>query len=272
MGYCQKHSFRIGMKFWLIICFFGLFIEASAQEKQAHAAAGQVEGIIFDKDTKDRVAHVNIVNTNTNKSFYNDLKGQFKIDAKQGDQLIFIKQDYLPDTVIIKSNANIAVYLQRFAIPLREVTIHDSLGTPQKRLAATKRDYTKIYGSSAYNDPLSISPGGGAGISIDALFNSISRSGRNAERLRGVIQGDYEQNVINFRFNRTFVGNVTGLKDQELTEFMIRYRPGYYMVTTASEYDFITYIRNNLRRYKRNKRTFSVPPLTPAKDDEAGPD
>lgn len=251
---CQKFSFNVGMKFWLLLFICGSYVKVFAQE-------GQVEGLIFDKDTKDRVAHVNIINTRTGKSSYNDLKGEFKVDAQQGDKLVFIKQDYLPDTILIKSPANIAVYLQRFAIPLREVTIRDSLATPQSRLAATKREYNKIYGSSAYSDLLSVSPGGGAGISIDALYNSFSRSGRNAEHLRGLIQGDFEQNVIDYRFNRTYVGNVTGLKDKELTEFMLRYRPGYYMVTTASEYDFITYIRNNLRRYKRSKRALAIPPL-----------
>ncbi|HTE01670.1 MAG TPA: hypothetical protein VK668_20420 [Mucilaginibacter sp.] len=233
------------------------------------AQENSVEGIVFDKDTKDRVAHVNILNTRTSKSFYNDLKGEFKIEARQGDKLVISKQDYLPDTVTVKSNANIAVYLQRFAIPLKEVSIRDSLATPQSRLAATKREYSKAYGSAAYSDPFGVVPGGGAGISIDALYNSISKSGRNAEHLRGLIQGDFEQNVIDYRFNRSYVGNVTGLKDRELTDFMLRYRPGYYMVTTATEYEFITYIRNNLRRYKRNKRALSTPPLIkPAKGGE----
>ena len=266
----QKYSFSVGMKFWLLLFLCGSCFKVFAQENQGRVPDGQVEGIVFDKDTKDRVAHVNILNTTTGKSFYNDLKGEFKIDARQGDKLVFIKQgDYQPDTVIVKSNVNIAVYLQRFSIPLREVTIRDSLATPQSRLAATKREYSKAYGSAAYSDPFSVAPGGGAGISIDAIFNSLSRSGRNAEHLRGLIQTDYEQNVINYRFNRTYVGNATGLKDKELTEFMLRYRPGYYMVTTATEYEFITYIRNNLRRYKRNKRALAIPPLIkPAKGGE----
>jgi hypothetical protein len=246
------------MRLWLVLLFCGIFFKAFAQEKQ-------VEGIVFDKDTKDRVARTNILNTRTNKSFYNDLKGEFKIDAQPGDHLVFTKQDFLPDTILVKSYSNIAVYLQRTAIPLREVTIRDSLATPQKKLQATRREFSKAYGSSAYSDPFSVVPGGGAGISIDALYNSISKSGRNAQHLQEIIQGDYEQNVIDYRFNRTFVGNITGLKDLELTNFMLRYRPGYYLVTTASEYEFITYVLNNLRRYKRTKKSYGLPPLNPSK-------
>jgi hypothetical protein len=261
----RKFSFIFRMKLGFLLLFCGLFFNAFSQEKQTHTPEGQIEGIVFDKDTKDRVARTNILNTNTGKSFYNDLKGEFKIDAHIGDKIVFTKQDYLPDTIIVKNNSNIAIYLQRLAIPLREVTIRDSLATPLKKLEATRREFSKAYGSSAYNNLLSTSPGSGAGISIDALYNSISRSGRNAQHLQGIIQGDYEQNVIDYRFNRSFVGNITGLKNQELTDFMIRYRPGYYLVTTESDYDFITYILNNLRRYKRNKKAYSLQPLNPPK-------
>jgi hypothetical protein len=269
----RKVSFIFRMRFfWLMILFCGLGFKTFAQEKQPPLPQGQIEGIVFDKDTKDRVARTSILNTNTSKSFYNNLQGEFKIDAKSGDRLVFNKEDYLPDTVIVKGNSNIAVYLQRIAIPLKEVTIRDSLATPQQRLLATKKEFSKAYGPGAYSDLLSTSPGSGAGLSIDAIFNSFSRSGRNAQHLQSIIQGDYQQNVIDYRFNRTFVGNITGLKDQDLTNFMIRYRPGYYMATTASDYDFISYVLNNYKRYKRNKRAYSQQPLiTPkAKAKTAG--
>eukprot|EP01037_Dinobryon_pediforme_P011284 gene11284-11371_t len=201
-----------------------------------------VAGIIFDKENKARVASVNVQNITTGISIYNNLKGEFKIPAKPGDQLVFTRQDFHPDTV-------------------KEVTVHDSLLTPDQRLAATKADYTKIYGSLSYSDFLTTPSSGGAGLSIDALWNSLSRSGRNAEHLRGIIQQDYEQNFVDYRFNRTLVGNITGLKDEKLTEFMQRYRPGYYTTKNASDYEFISMIRANMRRFKRNKRTYILQPL-----------
>jgi hypothetical protein len=257
----RKINFNLGMRLWLLIIFCGLIFRSYAQDKPSSPANGEVEGIVFDKDTKDRVARTNITNITSGKSFYNNLKGEFKVDAKPGDKLVFIREDYLPDTLIIKNSGNLAVSLQRLAIPLREVTIRDSIVTPLQKLYATRKEFSKAYGSSAYDDFLSTAPGGGAGISIDALWNAFSREGRNAKHLQGVIQGDYQQDVINYRFSRSYVGKITKLKDQELTDFMIKYRPGYYTVTTANEYEFITYIRNNLRRYLRNKRIYTLPPL-----------
>ena len=81
--------------------------------------------------------------------------------------------------------------------------------------------------------------------------------------MQGLIQQDYEQDVIDYRFNKSYVANITKLKGEDLAEFMIRYRPSYYLVNTDSEYEFITYIRTSLKRYLRNKRFYSNPPLRP---------
>jgi hypothetical protein len=243
------------MKFWLCFCLIIITLKCFSQEKP-------VAGIVFDKDSKDRVASVNIHNITNGQAVYNNLKGEFKINAAKGDRLVFTKQNYHNDTTIVVGDTSLAVYLSRLAIQLKEVTVHDNALTPEKRLLATKNDYTKIYGSLAYDDFLSTPSNGGAGLSIDALYNSFSKSGRNATRLREIIQGDYEQNVIDYRFNRTYVGNITGLKDEKLTAFMFRYRPGYFTTKTMNDYEFISLIRSNLKRFLRNQRTYGLPALT----------
>jgi len=220
-----------------------------------------LEGIVFDKESKERIATVNIHDLTNGIAIYNNLKGEYQIIATDGDVLVFSRQNYRSDTVKVQSKEPQAIYLVRLAIQLKEVTVHNTNLTPDQKLAATKNDFTKIYGSLAYGDFLSTPYGGGAGLSIDALWNSISRSGRNASKLRDFIQHDYEQNVIDYRFNREYVGGITGLKDDKLTSFMFRYRPGYYTTTTMSDYEFITMIRANLRRYLRSQRTYGLPPL-----------
>jgi hypothetical protein len=230
----------------------------------AFNAVGQdkvVTGLIFDKDSKERIATISIHNITAGTSAYDNLKGEFKINAKEGDKLVFSKLGYHPDTINVQGNMSVAVYMSRLAIQLREVTVRDSVLSPEKWLLATQNDFTKIYGSLAYRDFLSMPSYGGAGLSIDALWNSLSRSGKNAERLQGIIQRDYQQNVIDYRFNRTFVARVTGLKDEKLTSFMIRYRPGYYTATTTNDYEFVSIIKNNLRRFMRSPRGYSLQPL-----------
>jgi hypothetical protein len=78
-----------------------------------------------------------------------------------------------------------------------------------------------------------------------------------------IIDAEYKQNIIDYRFNKAFVQGITHLEEPKLTDFMQKYRPGYYLVTTAGDYEFIAYIRNNLKRYLRHPRAYELAPLPP---------
>lgn len=245
------------MRYWFFILLIAIAGRSFAQEKF-------IDGIIYDKTTKERIARVNILNLRSKQSVYNSLKAEFKISALPGDQLIVSKQGYFSDTIKTGADNTLFIYLRPTAIALKQVNVRDTALSPQKRYLATRSEYSKAYGSDAYRDLLSVSPGSGAGISIDAIWNSISRSGRNAAKLQETIEHDYHENQIDYRFNKTLVGSITGLKDAQLADFMRRYRPSYYMVTNQSQYDFIASIRTNFRRYLRNKKSPGLPSLKSA--------
>lgn len=251
---CRCFSFNPVIKLWVIALLCAVQVTAAfAQEKT-------VDGIAFDKDTKERIARVNIVNTRSNASYYNNLKAEFKIKALAGDVLIFSKTGYFNDTVTVNNETSLVVYLKPSSVQLREVSIR-SVVTPLEQLNRTKKDYTKIYGHIADKDLLSSVSGVGAGLSIDALYNMFSREGRNAAKLRATIDRDYRENVVDYRFNRTLVSSVTGLDGAKLTDFMFKYRPPYYLVLNDNDYDFIKYIRTSYKRYVRNPEAFSLQPL-----------
>ena len=170
----QACSFEAAMKFGLLMLLLSCCSIAFAQEKT-------VDGIVFDKATGERIAEVNVQNTNTGKSGYNNLQAEYHIGARVGDVLIFSKQNYFSDTIKVKDYNSLAVYLRRSAIQLQQVNVEAGAITPEQQLAATKRDYTKVYGLLADKDLLSLS-NDGVGLSIDALYNMFSREGRNAEK------------------------------------------------------------------------------------------
>ncbi|QXV66157.1 hypothetical protein INP83_03425 [Mucilaginibacter sp. 21P] len=246
------------MKLWLVPCFLMLCAAGFAQST--------VSGIVFDKNSSARIARVGVKNLTSGRSVYNSLKGEFSIEAKVGDKLAFSQPEHFSDTISVKDFEPLAVYLKPVAIQLMEVTIKGKNLSPDKQLENTKREYNKLYGPSNNPDLLNLGPGG-VGLSIDALYNMFSRSGRNAEKLRGIIDAEYKQKVIDYRFNKAFVQGITHLEEPKLTDFMQKYRPGYYLVTTAGDYEFISYIRNNLKRYLRRPRAYEVPPLPEIKLD-----
>jgi hypothetical protein len=249
------------MKPVLVLLFIFKCFPGFAQDKTTLPPTGNFEGIVMETDTKDRLAHVIIQNLKTRRTWYNTLKGEFRIDAQPGDKLVFTKEDYHSDTLTVTSLASTVVYMKRNAIMLREVTIFDSLVTPLQKMAASKKAYSKIYSPRLNPDAFSSIPGGGAGINLDAIWASVSREGKDAAQLRASIDAEYMQNVIDYRFNKSYVGNITKLSGDELTEFMKKYRPSYYLVTNYNDYDFIKYIKTSLRRYLRNKKALPQQPL-----------
>src|SRR5471030_1001008 len=98
----------------IILC--GVMGKCFAQDRQ-------VEGIVYDQDSKERIAKVNIQNTRTRQSVYNTLKAEFKITARTDDQLIINKTGYKPDTVRVTATNAVLVYLRSTSIQLRQVNI-----------------------------------------------------------------------------------------------------------------------------------------------------
>ncbi len=239
--------------FLLFLCFFLTLRKLYAQEKQ-------IQGIVFDQGTKERIARVLVSNIRTKANTFNNLKGEFTITIQPNDRLVFSKTGYFNDTIKVAAFQSVPVYLKRSSIILREVTIKDSALSAKKKLEETKKEYNQVYGAIANKDLLTVGSNG-AGIGIDAIYNLLSRRGRNASKLREIIDRDYRANVVDARFNTFIVGTITGLKNDQLTNFMYRYRPDYNMVIMMSDYDFISYIKSCYNRFRRNPTAYFLPPL-----------
>ncbi|MBE7175560.1 MAG: hypothetical protein INR69_04105 [Mucilaginibacter polytrichastri] len=254
------------------IAIFVLWL-LSAGFFRAHAQDRQAQGVVYDKDTRNRIARIQIVNLRTRASIFNNLKGEFSIAAREGDKLSFSTSYYRSDTITYSGEKVLLVYLKRISIPLPVVTVYDSINNPRLRLEATKREYSKVYGAISNRNMINIpnAGSGAAGLSIDALYNSISRSGRNAKKLQEIIERDYREQMVDYRFNKTMVGSATGLTGDKLGDFIQKYRPSYTFVMRANEYEMLNYVLSSYRRYLRNPDAYALPPLiepaTPEKEE-----
>ncbi len=242
-----------------IILLLGIVHRTYAQDRP-------VQGIVFDRDTKLRLTRVYIYNTRTEKGFYNNTKGEFNATLRTGDVLVAAVQGYLVDTVRVGDASTVLIYLKRNVVQLKEVIIRDSTKSPADRLKETRQEYEGAYRRGSTKDLLTLGGGnnlGGAGLGIDALYNLVSRSGRNARELQRVIERDYRESMIDYRFNKSFVARATALKDTALTDFMQQYRPTYNFIMEASDYELMDYTKACLELYRRNPAARRLPPLKP---------
>lgn len=223
-----------------------------------------IEGLVFDKDSKQRLTRVYIYNLGTNKGVFNNTKGEFRITVNPGDTLVAALEGYSVDTITARNQKTAVFYLKRISILLKEVYIKDSLKSPQKQLEETQEQYRDAYRKGNPGDIISVGGAnglGGAGLSVDALYSLLSKEGKNARYLQEIIERDYRESIINYRFTKQAVRNITGLEGEKLRDFMEQYRPSYYFILEANDYSLLKYIKECYKQYIKNPAAYRLPPL-----------
>lgn len=242
------------MKFYsLVLLFYCLTFKAFAQQ-------GTVRGFVVDKDSKLRLAKVYVYNSANDEGIYNTPKGEFAIKAKPGDTLFAVLQGYALDTVVLNNQNSIYFQLKSLGIALREVAIIGDKFTPMERHEKTLKEYKYALDKGKAKDLLNLGLGG-AGLGIDAIYNLLSRQGKNARHLQKILERDYREAIVDYRFKPDYVKRVLQIGDFEAEDFMQQYRPSYDFVLSASDYAFVVYLRNNYANYKRNPKAFKLPAL-----------
>ncbi|MFZ4862385.1 hypothetical protein ACL9RF_09380 [Sphingobacterium sp. Mn56C] len=230
-----KHSV-----FFFTVLFYLLSLSVYAQEA--------VEGIVFDKDNKLRVAHVLLTNINSGVTVYNNLRGEFSLPMHIGDRIVISKDTYHKDTIEYNGDKILIIQLKKTAIHIAPVTII-AKESPERIFEQRRDEYNTAFRLANPGDYLSVGPTG-VGLSIGAIYNYFSKSGRNARRLTQYFQREYEENVVDLHFSKPLVNSVTGLEGQALDNFMVRYRPSYAFVMQATTYQVISYIKSNYEFFK----------------------
>ncbi|MCD0487253.1 hypothetical protein LPB86_03375 [Pedobacter sp. MC2016-14] len=241
------------MRLYFLAFFSILSFNALAQEKP-------VLGFVIDKVSKQRLAKVYIYNSRNDEGLYNTTKGEFKTEALVGDTLFAALQGYALDTVIFKGQTAIYFQLRPLSIRLREVAILGRMITPEEQKDKLQKEYKYALDRGSSRDLLTIGSAG-AGLGIDAIYNLLSRKGKNARHLQEILERDYRESIIDYRFRKDYIKHVIPIGKEEITDFMQQYRPTYDFVLSASEYAFIVFLKNNYAAYKRNPKAFRLPPL-----------
>jgi hypothetical protein len=242
------------MKFFIAtILFLGFSSMLFAQTKP-------VQGIVIDKESKQRLAKVYIYNLRTGDGLYNNTKGEFSTVALPGDTLVAALTGYGVDTMVFKGQSAAYFQLKSLGIRLRDVVIQQKRLTPQQQYEKNIKEYRYQTMKGSSKDLLNLG-NGGVGLGIDAIYNLLSKQGRNARHLQKILEKDYREDLIDYRFNANLVQQVLGIKGDELVDFMQQYRPTYQFVLDATDYSFNMFIRNAYKSYSLNPKALQLPPL-----------
>jgi hypothetical protein len=219
-----------------------------------------IQGFVIDKDSKARLARVYIYNPANDDGIYNNLKGEFTTKAKLGDTIFAALSGYAMDTVVYNGKGSIIFQLKALTIKLNQVDIYGKALTPQEQYAKKLKEYKYALDKGSTKDLLNLGSGG-VGLGIDAIYNLLSRQGKNARHLQAILQKDYQEAIIDYRYKPEYVKSVLGYPPIDIDDFMLQYRPTYQFILSASDYSFVLFIKNSYNSYKRNPATFRLPRL-----------
>lgn len=242
-----------------------LFLLITLSFSRILAQETTVKGFVIDRESKQRLARVYIYNSSSDEGFYNTTKGEFLTKAKIGDTLFAALQGYALDTVVLKGQPSIYFQLRSLGIQLKEVSIVGRERTPQDQYNQTLKEYQYKLNKGSSKDLLNMGVGR-VGLGIDAIYNLLSREGKNARHLQKILERDYKESIIDYRYKPDYVKQVLQIRDEDLKDFMQQYRPTYQFVLSASDYAFVVFLRNNYETYKRNPAAFRLPVLPKIED------
>jgi hypothetical protein len=141
----------------------------------------RLNGVVFEKESKQRVALVEITNKRNKYSVGSNDIGIFTVKASIGDTLLIIKRGFNDQEVVVRSASDLIIYLNR-GISLNTVEIKGE--SKKQTLDAIKQDF-KNKGSFYAGKPPFLSflftP-------LTAIYELIGRTPKMRDGLAGTMQ------------------------------------------------------------------------------------
>jgi hypothetical protein len=224
----------------ILLCLMTFFFGASAQEK------GIIRGVVMENGTSSRIAAAQVLNKRTKATVQSNDFGFFQIGGLVGDTLLIYKQDYTDVTMAIPSEKDLLVRLRRGSTMLEQVNIYGQ--TKKEEMDDVKQEFRNkgsFYGGKPPLLSYVFTP-------LTAIYELFGRTPKNARRFGKYYTTELQQTEVDAYFNESMIRKHTDLKDKELENYMLNYRPDYEEVKKWTEYDAIKYIRDSYKKYKES--------------------
>ncbi|WP_118193889.1 hypothetical protein [Albibacterium indicum] len=234
-----------------IIIFLCSLVAIDIQAQDRKKISGMVVLHLSDFNDNIKVRDVQVHNLQTNERVSPNNVGAFVLSGKIGDTVIACLTGYRVRTHVIKEYNSLLIDMDS-TIQLKEVPI---LGVHKRRnYEAEKIEYARqrdiYYGGKP--PIVLLSPFGGSPITF--FRELFSKDARKIRRLNASLSEESQQEEIDLKFNAETVKNLLpDISDEGLQMFLTEYRPDYEQIKKWSDYDFVKYITNNYKEFRKNR-------------------
>ncbi|MBD3748162.1 MAG: hypothetical protein IE931_01590 [Sphingobacteriales bacterium] len=203
-------------------------------------AQGVLKGIAYDADTRSKLNLVFVNNLTQREVDHTGQKGDFVVKADIGDLLVFSCPGYDNDTLILEDMSDKMVLMRPSLIILDEVVVNAKAKNIPENIRSS---YSSAYSYATTNV-----------LSADgkvSLINAFSKQSQQKRAFQKFIASELDEKLIDQRFNKDLVTQLTKIRGQLLEDFMSYYRPTYSQVKSMNDVELRTYIIESYNKYIR---------------------
>lgn len=250
----------------LIITFLATTVAVA--QKADNKELIRLSGTILSSDSLTPVAGVHVLNNKSKVGATSNDGGYFTIPMHRTDTILFSAIGYETYQFVLEaSSKSMSPLVQIKLVPkvyeLKEVSVSDMPSEDQfkKDLLALKLpdepdlDLPQIK-QAKLTKGVEFGPNGGLVIPgpFSALHNKFSREAKERKKVQILQAQEFRNKSYHAKFNAQVVQRVTGLKDEQLDEFMKYCKLNESLVLNAkNEYEIALAINNCLKEYKEMK-------------------
>lgn len=254
---------------YIAILFFSFLTTTIAVAQKADdEKLIRLSGTVLSNDSLTPVAGVHVLNNRSKLGATSNEGGYFTIPMHRTDTILFSAIGYETYQFVLETSSKsmsplVTIKLVPKVYELKEVSVSDMPSEEQfkKDVLALKLPDEPDLDLPQIKQPkltkgVEFGPNGGLVIPgpFSALHNKFSREAQERKKMQSLQVQEFKRKTYNARFNAQVVQRVTGLKDEQLDEFMKYCKLDESLVTNArNEYEIALAINNCLKEYKEMK-------------------
>jgi hypothetical protein len=229
---------------------------------------GSIRGKVIDSETGKVVEYANVLNYSIQKSIYSNANGEFKLDARQGDTLVFYAVGYYYQKLIVNDTMLDTQHVTIFPLKIQVYELAEAriigfgsyddfkqqfidLNQPKTKtdkLNESLAELSRNAAVEAYNKAKVAQGGSIVSVSI------LTPEEKERLKLAEITKKERIRDQIYQKFNPRVIKTVTGLSnDDEIIEFMVYCNFSDNYLLEVSEYDLMTRIALKYEMFKRKK-------------------
>lgn len=206
-----------------------------------------IKGEVRQQSDQTFLENVNVKNIFTNKGMTVSKDGLFEIEVKKGELIEFTKVGYQTVRIRISNEKEPLFYkivMEKAPIMLREVDIKGKPLDFKKDSIKYHETYQIVLRKEKRED-----------IDMRSMpLAMLSKKNRQEWAFQEMYEKWEQEKYIDYVFNDKLVSKITYLKDEELRDFMRNYRPNYQFLRTASDYEYLDYIKHCYYMFKKGNQ------------------